>query len=66
MQTIRKGSKGKAVKIWQVILGYTGTKIDGDFGSGTEADTKEWQNAHGLDDDGVVGKKSWKAGLESA
>lgn len=66
MQTIRKGSKGKSVKIWQVILGYTGTKIDGDFGSGTEADTKKWQNAHGLDDDGVVGKKSWKAGLESA
>ena len=66
MQTIRKGSKGKAVKIWQVIIGYTGSKIDGDFGSGTEADTKKWQDAHGLDDDGVVGKKSWKAGLESA
>ena len=66
MQTIRKGSKGKAVKIWQVILGYTGTKIDGVFGSGTERDTKIWQKAHGLDDDGVVGKKSWKAGLESA
>lgn len=66
MQTIRKGSKGKAVKIWQVILGYTGTKIDGVFGSGTEADTKKWQDVHGLDDDGVVGKKSWKAGLESA
>lgn len=66
MQTIRKGNKGKAVKIWQVILGYTGTKIDGVFGSGTEGDTKIWQKAHGLDDDGVVGKKSWKAGLESA
>ena len=65
MQTIRKGSKGKAVRIWQVILGYTGTKIDGVFGSGTEGDTKIWQKAHGLDDDGVVGKKSWKAGLES-
>ena len=66
MKTIKRGSRGKAVRIWQVILGYTGTKIDGVFGSGTEADTKIWQKAHGLDDDGVVGKKSWKAGLESA
>ena len=66
MQTIRKGSKGKSVKIWQVILGYTGSKVDGVFGSGTEVDTKIWQKAHGLDDDGVVVKKSWKAGLESA
>lgn len=65
MQTIRNGSKGKAVKIWQVILGYTGTEIDGVFGSGTEADTKTWQKAHSLTVDGVVGSKSWKAGLES-
>ena len=66
MQTIRKGSKGKAVKIWQVILGHTGSKIDGIFGSGTEADTRTWQKAHGLTADGIVGTKSWKAGLESA
>ena len=66
MQTIRKGSKGKAVKIWQVILGHTGSKIDGIFGSGTEADTRIWQKAHGLTADGIVGAKSWKAGLESA
>ena len=65
MQTIKKGSKGKAVKIWQVILGYTGSKIDGIFGSGTEADTRIWQKAHGLNADGIVGTKSWKAGLES-
>ena len=66
MQTIRKGSKGKAVKIWQVILGHTGSKIDGIFGSGTEADTRTWQKVHGLNADGIVGAKSWKAGLESA
>ena len=66
MQTIRKGSKGKSVKIWQVILGYTGSKIDGIFGSGTEANTRTWQKAHGLTADGIVGTKSWKAGLESA
>lgn len=65
MNTIRRGSNGKAVKIWQVILGYTGSKVDGIFGSGTEADTKTWQKAHGLTADGIVGTKSWKAGLES-
>lgn len=66
METIKRGSKGKSVKIWQVILGYTGSKIDGVFGSGTEADTIKLQKALGLTADGIVGPKSWKAGLESA
>lgn len=62
MDTIRKGSKGKSVKVWQIIIGVT---ADGDFGSGTKAATKTWQSNHGLTADGVVGSKSWKAGLES-
>lgn len=62
MKTIKKGSTGKAVKIWQVIIGVT---ADGIFGSGTEAKTKAWQTSHGLEADGIVGAKSWKAGLES-
>ena len=62
MNTIKKGSKGKAVKVWQIIIGVT---PDGDFGSGTEAATKTWQSNHGLTADGIVGAKSWKAGLES-
>ena len=62
MGTIKKGSKGKAVKVWQIIIGVT---PDGDFGSGTEAATKTWQSNHGLTADGIVGAKSWKAGLES-
>ena len=62
MGTIKKGSKGKAVKVWQIIIGVT---PDGDFGSGTEAATKTWQSNHGLSADGIVGAKSWKAGLES-
>ena len=65
MDTIKNGSRGKAVKIWQVILGYTGTEIDGIFGQGTLADTKKLQNRLGLEADGVVGKNTWKAGLES-
>ena len=62
MNTIKKGSKGKSVKVWQIIIGTT---ADGNFGSGTENMTKTWQKNHGLTVDGIVGKNSWKTGLES-
>lgn len=62
MQTIKKGSRGNAVKIWQIIVGE---KADGIFGAGTERSTKTFQSKHGLSTDGIVGKKSWKAGLDS-
>lgn len=62
MEVIKKGSKGKAVKIWQIIVGASS---DGKFGNGTLKKTIAWQEAHGLVSDGVVGPKSWKAGLES-
>lgn len=62
MTTIKRGSKGKAVKVWQIIVGAT---PDGTFGSGTESKTKNWQASHGLTADGIVGPKSWQAGLES-
>lgn len=62
MKTIRNGSKGNVVKVWQIIVGAT---PDGVFGGGTESKTKSWQHNNGLEDDGVVGPKSWKVGLES-
>ena len=62
MNTIKKGSKGKSVKVWQIIIGTT---ADGNFGSGTENMTKTCQKNHGLMADGIVGKNSWKTGLES-
>lgn len=62
MNIIKKGSKGNAVKVWQIIIGTT---PDGIFGSGTESVTKTWQKNHGLTADGIVGKNSWKTGLES-
>lgn len=62
MNTIKKGSKGNAVKVWQIIIGTT---PDGIFGGGTENETKIWQKNHGLAADGIVGKNSWKTGLES-
>lgn len=36
---------------------------DGIFGEGTEAAVQEYQLEHGLDDDGVVGPKTWDAML---
>lgn len=62
MPTIKKGSKGKAVKIWQIIIGAT---PDGVFGPITEANTRKFQKSHGLTVDGIVGPKSWKVGLDS-
>lgn len=65
MPLIKRGSKGEAVMIWQVIVGMRGKDIDGDFGPATEAATRKFQKNHGLDVDGIVGKYSWSAGLGS-
>lgn len=62
---IRRGSSGKAVKLWQVILGFKGSDIDGLFGIITQEETRQFQIEHHLDPDGVVGAQSWKAGMES-
>ena len=62
MPTIKKGSKSKAVKIWQIIIGVAS---DGDFGSNTLKATQIWQASVGLAADGIVGAKSWKKGFDS-
>lgn len=62
MRTLKKGSKGQAVKIWQIIVGV---KADGDFGDKTEAATIHFQKTNKLKEDGIVGSNSWRAGLES-
>lgn len=54
-QTLRKGSKGDAVKRMQAALGIG---ADGDFGPGTEAALKAWQASNGLVADGVAGPKT--------
>lgn len=57
LPTIKQGSKGKYVKMWQLFLGITN---DGVFGSKTTASTKTYQASANLDMDGVVGKQTWK------
>ena len=66
MLTIKKGSTGKAVKVWQAIVE---AEIDGDFGSKTRTATIAFQQKVFPNDssewDGIVGDKTWKAGLKS-
>lgn len=62
MKEIKRGSKGKIVKVWQAVLGVD---IDGSFGPDTEKKTKALQKKLGLTQTGVVDKATWKAGLES-
>ena len=59
MPQIQRGSKGKAVKILQIILG--GLEVDGSFGPATQAATLAFQKKHGLTADGIVGPKTWRA-----
>lgn len=66
LPTLRKGMKGEYVTLLQTKLVSKGYNvgsygIDGDFGSGTLKAVKEFQKDHGLDVDGVVGKKTWAA-----
>lgn len=68
--TLKYGSNGKAVREMQEILIALGYKLpkfgaDGDFGSETEKAVKAFQNAKGLEVDGIVGPLTWAA-LEAA
>ena len=66
MTQLKKGSKGKAVQVWQAIIGVP---VDGDFGTKTHNATVAFQKKafpnNKKDWDGIVGDKTWKAGLES-
>ena len=62
MPTLRKGDKGEDVKELQLALneaGFDCGKVDGIFGSKTKAAVKEYQKAHGLKVDGIVGRQTW-------
>lgn len=60
MLTIKKGSKGTTVKLWQFLLGI---EITGSFGDDTEKATKEFQKKHKLKADGIVGGFTWSAAI---
>ena len=56
METIKKGSRGDAVKTLQQKLNLI---ADGIFGPLTEEAVKDFQKANGLVADGIVGDKTW-------
>ena len=60
LPTIRQGSRGDAVKVWQTIIQVT---ADGDFGPLTNNATIAYQRQHGLAQDGIVGPLTWSSGL---
>lgn len=68
--TLRKGSTGTYVTLAQKLLierGYScgSAGADGKFGSDTQYAVKKFQQANGLQVDGVIGPKTWAA-LESS
>lgn len=60
--TLRNGSTGKAVKVWQEIVGVT---ADGVYGSKSIEATKSLQKQAKIQVDGIVGKDTWTAGLNT-
>ena len=60
MPTLKKGTKGKAVMVWQLLLDIDQTGI---FDDKTLEATKAFQKKKKLTVDGIVGKYTWSAGL---
>lgn len=61
--TLRKGSKGAAVRTFQraTVKVGSGLSVDGDFGTRTRAWTVAFQRTSGLTADGVAGPRTWCA-----
>lgn len=57
--TVRKGSKGEAVRGAQVLL--VDVTVDGDFGPKTDAAVRSAQHGFGVTVDGIVGPVTWRA-----
>jgi peptidoglycan hydrolase-like protein with peptidoglycan-binding domain len=60
---LRKGQKGGWVEYLQMLLAASGHPpsggVDGDFSTGTRRAVRQFQDAHGLKCDGVVGLNTW-------
>jgi peptidoglycan hydrolase-like protein with peptidoglycan-binding domain len=60
--TVREGSNGDAVRAVQTLLVKNGRSVtvDGVFGAGTKSVVMNFQSAHGLSADGIVGPNTWQ------
>jgi hypothetical protein len=65
--TVKYGSESDAVKAAQTQLNVYGhgLAVDGVFGSGTQSATVAFQQANGLQADGVIGAQTWRTLLGS-
>lgn len=61
--TIKRGSEGNSVKLWQNFLRWYGFAVtsDGDFGAKTETATRSFQKTENITTDGIVGKNTLAA-----
>ena len=62
MKIIRKGSTGESVKLCQkrlTLKGFGPLTADGIFGKNTDRVVRQFQAAHNLKVDGIVGDKTW-------
>ncbi len=60
---LSSGSSGESVRALQqklIDLGFLEGGADGQFGKATRAAVIRFQKQHGLDDDGIVGEKTWQ------
>jgi hypothetical protein len=60
-QLLRYGMMGDFVKKVQETLGFTGTALDSKFGGNTLKAVKDFQRKNDLEDDGLVGEKTYAA-----
>ncbi|MCD7822050.1 MAG: glycoside hydrolase family protein [Clostridiales bacterium] len=64
MDTLRNGDKGQQVTVLQILLNSAlgcGLETDGKFGNLTEAAVEDYQEAEGLNVDGICGPLTWGA-----
>lgn len=67
--TLRRGSRGEAVKTLQsrlLTLRFNPGPVDGIFGSGTDSAVRAFQRARAIQVDGIVGPQTWAALYASA
>lgn len=62
--TLKEGDKGSLVEVIQKLLG--GLSVDGIFGPKTEKAVQDFQKNRKLEQDGIVGEKTWNKLSEGA